>query len=120
MLVVACVKQVPDTTQVKIDPVTRLEGHGSITITLDNYSHVSPGLQEADAERFDGILSPDVSKMLTKINDSDSEPLVSIDRTNAILSSKLCLPLLRYCMISAIIAFVKQWEVLLSLLNDGY
>jgi integrase len=28
-------------------------GHSSIAITLDTYSHVSPGLQEAAAKRFD-------------------------------------------------------------------
>jgi len=28
-------------------------GHSTIAITLDTYSHVSPGLQEAAAERFD-------------------------------------------------------------------
>jgi len=28
-------------------------GHSSISITLDTYSHVAPGLQEAAAERFD-------------------------------------------------------------------
>ena len=28
-------------------------GHASIQITLDTYSHVAPGLQEAAATRFD-------------------------------------------------------------------
>ena len=28
-------------------------GHSSVTITLDTYSHVAPGLQEAAAKRFD-------------------------------------------------------------------
>ena len=32
-------------------------GHSSISITLDTYSHVTPGLQKAAAERFDEILS---------------------------------------------------------------
>jgi len=31
-------------------------GHSSIQITLDTYSHVAPGLQEAAANRFDDIL----------------------------------------------------------------
>jgi integrase len=31
-------------------------GHSSIQITLDTYSHVAPGLQEAAAQRFDDIL----------------------------------------------------------------
>ena len=33
-------------------------GHTSIQITLDTYSHVAPGLQEAAASRFDEIVSP--------------------------------------------------------------
>lgn len=31
-------------------------GHTGVGITLDTYSHVLPGLQEAAAERFDGML----------------------------------------------------------------
>ncbi|MFC2068367.1 tyrosine-type recombinase/integrase, partial [Chloroflexota bacterium] len=31
-------------------------GHSSIAITLDTYSHVTPGLQEAAASRFDDVL----------------------------------------------------------------
>ena len=31
-------------------------GHASVAITLDTYSHVLPGLQEAAAERFDMLL----------------------------------------------------------------
>ena len=30
-------------------------GHASIQITLDTYSHVAPGLQEAAATRFDEV-----------------------------------------------------------------
>jgi integrase len=33
-------------------------GHSNIAITLDTYSHVVPGLQEAAAKRFDEIVSP--------------------------------------------------------------
>jgi integrase len=33
-------------------------GHSSVTITLDTYSHVTPGLQEAAAARFDELVSP--------------------------------------------------------------
>ena len=33
-------------------------GHASIQITLDTYSHVAPGLQEAAATRFDKLVSP--------------------------------------------------------------
>ncbi|MDY6918451.1 MAG: site-specific integrase [Chloroflexota bacterium] len=32
-------------------------GHSSITLTLDTYSHVTPGLQEAAAKRFDEVLA---------------------------------------------------------------
>jgi len=37
-------------------------GHANIGITLDIYSHVLPGLQEAAAEKFDLIFNEDVSK----------------------------------------------------------
>ena len=33
-------------------------GHASIQMTLDTYSHVAPGLQQAAAESFDKILKP--------------------------------------------------------------
>ncbi len=33
-------------------------GHASIQITLDTYSHVTPGLQQAAANRFDDIVLP--------------------------------------------------------------
>ncbi len=33
-------------------------GHSSVTITLDTYSHVTPGLQEAAAARFDELVAP--------------------------------------------------------------
>jgi len=32
-------------------------GHSTIAITLDTYSHVAPGLQEAAAQGFDYVLS---------------------------------------------------------------
>ena len=55
-------------------------GHASIGITLDTYSHVVPGLQEAAALRFDALIeseteqTEDVSKMLAKDEDSDGAP----------------------------------------------
>ena len=49
-------------------------GHTSVAFTLDTYSHVVPGLQEAAAESFDKMLEPDVSKMLARGPGSDSEP----------------------------------------------
>jgi integrase len=33
-------------------------GHASVQITLNTYSHVAPGLQEAAAESFDKLVSP--------------------------------------------------------------
>jgi len=33
-------------------------GHASISMTLDTYSHVSPGLQAAAAQRYDDLLNP--------------------------------------------------------------
>jgi len=33
-------------------------GHASIQLTLDTYSHVAPGLQEAAAAGFDKMISP--------------------------------------------------------------
>jgi len=44
-------------------------GHASIQITLDIYSHVAPGLQEAAAESFDKLVSP-------KYNDTCENELV--------------------------------------------
>ena len=32
-------------------------GHATIAVTLDTYSHVAPGLQEAAAKRFDDLFS---------------------------------------------------------------
>jgi len=58
-------------------------GHANVLITLDTYSHVLPGLQEAAAERFDQLLDgaikeaskeDDVSKMLAKPEGSNGEP----------------------------------------------
>ena len=31
-------------------------GHSTISITLDTYSHVAPGIQEAAAKRFDDVV----------------------------------------------------------------
>lgn len=41
-------------------------GHSSIAITLDTYSHVTPGLQQAAANRFDEILDLGISKRLAE------------------------------------------------------
>ena len=57
-------------------------GHANIGITLDTYSHVFPGLQEAAAERFDKIFEEvnnensrvSVSKMLANDDGVEREP----------------------------------------------
>jgi len=37
-------------------------GHANIAITLDTYSHVSPGLQAAAAKSFDDVFSNNYNK----------------------------------------------------------
>ena len=57
-------------------------GHANIGITLDIYSHVLPGMQEAAAEKFDSIFEvdanessePNVSKMLANDGGVESRP----------------------------------------------
>lgn len=36
--------------------VSEMLGHSSVAITLDIYSHVTPGLQEAAAKSLDSVL----------------------------------------------------------------
>lgn len=49
--------QVKSTIEVReVNVVIERLGHSTVTLTLDVYSHVIPGLQEAVAPRFDGIL----------------------------------------------------------------
>jgi len=43
-------------------------GHSSIGMTLDIYSHVALGLQEAAAEKFDGIVNPKREKVAVENN----------------------------------------------------
>jgi len=44
-------------------------GHSSIAITLDTYSHISPGLQEAAAAKFDKVVFP-IYNDTAKINEA--------------------------------------------------
>ena len=37
-------------------------GHSSIQMTLDTYSHVAPGIQEAAAKRFDDVFSKTICR----------------------------------------------------------
>jgi len=41
-------------------------GHASITMTLDTYSHVAPGIQEAAAKRFDDVFSKAIYRELAE------------------------------------------------------
>ena len=41
-------------------------GHSTIAITLDTYSHVSPGLQESAAKRFDEVFLPSYNKVVAE------------------------------------------------------
>ena len=43
-------------------------GHASIKITLDTYSHVAPGLQEAAAASFDKLVNPKREKEVVRNN----------------------------------------------------
>ena len=43
-------------------------GHSTISMTLDIYSHVAPGLQEAAAKSFDTLVNPEREKDLIEIN----------------------------------------------------
>ena len=72
-------------------------GHANIGITLDIYSHVLPGLQEAAAEKFDRIFAVDgnekshanVSKMLADSDDLASRPCETRTRDTLIKSQVL-------------------------------
>jgi integrase len=73
-------------------------GHANIGITLDIYSHVLPGMQEAAAEKFDGIfegdadenLGPFVSKMLANGEGVECRPYRSRTCDTLIKSQVLC------------------------------
>jgi integrase len=43
-------------------------GHSTISITLDTYSHVAPGLQEAAANRFDEAIITKYTETANEIN----------------------------------------------------
>ena len=48
-------------------------GHANISITLDIYSHVLPGMQEEAAEKFDKLFEADASEMLATASRNESE-----------------------------------------------
>ena len=72
-------------------------GHANIGITLDLYSHVLPGLQEAAAEKFDrmfevgeeGMSDANVSKMLANSEGLASRPCETRTRDTLIKSQVL-------------------------------
>lgn len=46
-------------------------GHSDISLTLNTYSHVLPGMQEEAAEKMDTLLTPiDISRELIKVSDT--------------------------------------------------
>jgi len=73
-------------------------GHATVAFTLDVYSHVLPGLQEAAAEKFDRIFEEvanknseaSVSKMLANGDGLESEPHRSRTCNLLIKSQLLC------------------------------
>ena len=71
-------------------------GHASVAITLDTYSHVIPGLQEAAAERFDMLFESsrteveDVGKMFAGGLENESEPPETRTLNLLIKSQLLC------------------------------
>ncbi len=73
-------------------------GHANIGITLDIYSHVLPGLQEAAAEKFDRIFETEnsensdanVSKMLANDGEVECRPCRSRTCDHLIKSQVLC------------------------------
>ena len=75
-------------------------GHAKVSITLDTYSHILPGLQEAAAESFDKMLKPkvpeveDVSKMLA--NGGDLNGGADGIRTHYLLTASQTLSRLSY------------------------
>ena len=42
-------------------------GHATISTTLDTYSHVVPGLQQAAAARFDDMVLPKEDKATSEV-----------------------------------------------------
>ena len=96
-------------------------GHSSVAITLDIYSHVLPGLQEAAADSFDRILGgepkvlgeaipensdPNVSKMLATGDEVESRPYRSRTCDTLIKSQGGNFPL--FCWFLSVILFLKQ------------
>ena len=74
-------------------------GHASVNITLDTYSHVLPGLQEAAADRFDRMLettmpdtnpNTDVSRMLAANGEVETRPCRARTCDTLIKSQVLC------------------------------
>ncbi len=56
-------------------------GHASIQVTLDIYSHVTPGLQEAAAARFDQAFTTRYNEHMAKENVANLSPKLDITLT---------------------------------------
>ena len=59
-------------------------GHASIQLTLDTYSHVAPGLQEAAAARFDQAFVARYNKRAKEVADKN---VANLSPTSDIMSS---------------------------------
>ena len=65
---------------VHVKVVSEMLGHSSVAFTLDVYSHVIPGLQEAAGKRLDEVLDPklrqkkNVGKMSAKVDGEGEKP----------------------------------------------
>jgi integrase len=47
-------------------------GHSTIAMTLDIYSHVTPGLQQAAAQAFDNLVIQEINANLTPFSENNS------------------------------------------------
>ena len=62
-------------------------GHSSMQITLDTYSHVAPGLQQAVATSFDEAFSNRYTKPENEAIENNYQQIISNNGDNAIMLS---------------------------------
>jgi len=94
-------------------------GHANIGITLDIYSHVLPGLQEAAAEKFDRIFDgednensePNVSKMLANDGEAESRPYMSRTCGSLLGRKVILLSFGLYYFISAALVVLRHSQI---------
>jgi hypothetical protein len=70
-------------------------GHANISITLDIYSHVLPGMQEEAAEKFDKLFEADASEMLATASRNESERWETRTPDTLIKSNAVKFPIFR-------------------------